>query len=320
MDLRPAYEGSTVLVTGAAGFVGSHVVDVLVELGARVRALDDLSDGLAENLDDSRDRIEFHRLSVAERDGLDDVVAGCRHVFHLAANALVPRSAADPDHDFAVNVIGTRNVMEAVRAAGAGPLVFTSSAAVYGEPQRAPMSEDHPFVPKSPYGGSKLAAEFLLDAYARCYEFDHRRLRLFNTYGPRQRKYVMFDLLEKLRRDPRHLEVLGTGEQVRDYNYVRDTVNAILLVGAHPDARGGVYNVSGMRPISIRDLITLLVEVVGIPPPEIRYTGESWPGDIVRMLGDTARLRALGFRPEWDLRAGLAKLVDWHREAYGAPW
>jgi UDP-glucose 4-epimerase len=130
----------------------------------------------------------------------------------------------------------------------------------------------------------------------------------------------MFDLLEKLRRNQRRLEVLGTGEQVRDYNYVRDTVNAILLVGAHPDARGRVFNVSGMSPISIRDLAALVIEVLGIDPPEIRYTGQSWPGDVVRMLGDTSRIRSLGFRAQWDLRSGLKKLVDWHREVYAAPW
>jgi UDP-glucose 4-epimerase len=320
MDLRAAYEGERVLVTGAAGFVASHLVDGLVALGARVRALDNLRDGRLENLEASRDRIEFLERSVLDREALEEAVEGCAYVFHLAANALVPRSAEDPDYDFAVNVLGTRNVMEALRRTGGGTLVFTSSAAVYGEPLAEPMDEEHPLQPKSPYGGSKLAAEFLLEAYARCYGFDHRRLRLFNTYGPRQRKYVMFDLLEKLRRDPTRLEVLGTGAQVRDYSYVEDTVQAILLVGAHPEARGKVFNVSGMDPISIRELASLLIELLEIDPPEVRYTGESWQGDVVRMIGDTARLRALGYEPSWDLRRGLRELIAWHREEFAPPW
>jgi len=320
MDLKPQYEGKRVLVTGAAGFLGSHLVDVLVELGAEVRALDNLKDGRPGNLAASRDRIDFRVLTVLERDELDRMVAGCHFVFHLAANALVPRSASDPDYDFEVNVVGTRNVMEAARAGGVECIVFTSSAAVYGEPADRPTREEDPLEPQSPYGGSKLAAEFLLDAYARCYGFDHRRLRLFNTFGPRQRKYVMFDLLEKLRKDPARLEILGTGEQVRDYNYVRDTVKAILLVGAHPDARGGVFNVSGMRPISIRDLAQLLVAATGIDPPEISYTGESWPGDVARMIGDTSRLTALGFAADWTLEDGIRELVAWHREELSPPW
>jgi len=320
MDLRPEYEGKNVLVTGAAGFLASHLVDDLVELGAEVRALDNLADGHLDNLGKSYERIEFFEQSVVNRQDLDDVVAGCDYVFHLAANALVPRSAENPDYDFEVNVIGTRNVMESLRRTGAGRILFTSSAAVYGEPRAGAMTEDHPLLPQSPYGGSKLAAEFLLEAYARCYDFDHRRVRLFNTFGPRQRKYVMFDLLEKLRKNPKRLEILGTGEQVRDYNYVHDTVKAMQLVAAHPDARGRVFNVSGMRPINIRELAATIIRLLDIEPPEVHYTGESWKGDVVRMLGDTGRIQALGFHPEWKLEDGLRELIEWHREEFSAPW
>jgi UDP-glucose 4-epimerase len=191
---------------------------------------------------------------------------------------------------------------------------------VYGDPVREPMDESHPFQPKSPYGGSKLAAEFLLDSYSRCFDLDHRRVRLFNTYGPRQRKYVMFDLLEKLRADSRNLAMLGSGDQVRDYSYVSDTVDAILLVGAHPEARGRVYNVAGDRAVDIRQLIDLVIGVAGIPRPAVTFTGQSWKGDIVRWIGDTRALRALGFSPRVDLETGIRRLVDWHRTEFAPPW
>lgn len=320
MDLTQAYVGRTVLVTGAAGFIGSHLAERLIALGARVRGLDDLSEGRAENLAGLKDGFEFRRASILEPEMVAEAVSGCDVVFHLAANASVPRSSAAPDVDFAANATGTFRVIDAVRRLAGVRLVFASSAAVYGEPVGPATAEDDPFRPQSPYAGSKLAGEFLCEAYARCYDFDLRTIRIFNTYGPRQRRYVMFDLLEKLRRDPRRLEVIGTGEQVRDYSYVADTVEAFLVVGAHPGARGRVFNVAGGRPTSIRELVTALIGATGIEPPQVAFTGQSWPGDVARMVADTTRLQALGWTPATALAAGLPGLVAWHRETFRPPW
>ncbi len=320
MDLRQQYAGKKVLVTGGAGFIGSHLVDTLVEYGAQICVVDNLADGRRDNLDNVIDSIDFREGSITDAALVEDVIAGRDYVFHLAANALVPRSSADPAYDFEANGIGLFRMADAMRKHGSGRLLFASSAAVYGEPQTDRMAEDHPFLPKSPYGGTKLGGEFLLDAFARCYDFDLRRVRIFNTFGPRQRKYVMFDLLEKLRRDQQHLEVLGTGLQVRDYNYVGDSVLALLRVGCHPDARGNVYNIAGGKPISIRDLVELIVELVDIPRPEIEYTMQSWPGDVDKMIADTAAVTALGFEPAVGLRDGIRHLIDWHREEFAAPW
>ncbi len=320
MDPREAYAEKTVLVTGGAGFIGSHLVDTLVDLGASVRVLDNLTEGRLDNLTQSLAQIEFREGSIADSAVLDEVVPGCDYVFHLGANASVPVSAEDPEFDFEANLVGTFRVVQAVREAGAGRLLYASSAAVYGEPQTDKMAEDHPFVPKSPYAGTKLGGEFLLDAYCRCFDLDHRRVRIFNTFGPRVRKYVMFDLLEKLRRDQENLEVIGTGDQVRDYNFVGDTVQALLLVAAHPEGRGQVYNIAGGKPISIRELVDLIIELVDIPRPEITYTMESWPGDVVRMIADTSRVTELGFTPAIGLEEGLRRMIAWHREQFSPPW
>lgn len=320
MDVAQAYAGRTVLVTGVAGFIGSHLAERLVALGARVRGLDDMSEGREENLAGLRGALEFRRASILEPEVVVEAVRGCDFVFHLAANASVPRSSAAPDLDFEANAVGTFRIVDAVRRWPGGRLIFASSAAVYGEPLGPATAEEDPFRPQSPYAGSKLAGEFLCEAYARCYDFDHRRIRIFNTYGPRQRRYVMFDLLEKLRQNPHRLEVIGTGDQVRDYSYVADTVEAFLVVGAHPEARGRVFNVAGGRPTSIRELATTLIAAVGIEPPQVAFTGQSWPGDVARMVADTTRLQSLGWSPGTPLPTGVARLVAWHREAFQPPW
>lgn len=320
MDVAQAYAGRTVLVTGVAGFIGSHLAERLVALGARVRGVDDMSEGRAENLAGLGGALEFRRASILEPEVVVEAVRGCDFVFHLAANASVPRSSAAPDLDFEANAVGTFRIVDAVRRWPGGRLIFASSAAVYGEPLGPATAEEDPFRPQSPYAGSKLAGEFLCEAYARCYDFDHRRIRIFNTYGPRQRRYVMFDLLEKLRQNPHRLEVIGTGDQVRDYSYVADTVEAFLVVGAHPEARGRVFNVAGGRPTSIRELATTLIGAVGIEPPQVAFTGQSWPGDVARMVADTTRLQSLGWSPGTPLPTGVARLVAWHREAFQPPW
>jgi UDP-glucose 4-epimerase len=320
VQLLDAYRSKMVLVTGAAGFIGSHLVQRLLELGATVRAADRLPAGDCVDLAPLLPELAYRRTALAAGSELDELIGGVDIVFHLAGNADVALSAKDPEHDFNANVVATFNVLDAVRRAGAGTLFFVSTGSVYGEPQRVPMDEGHPLRPQSPYAGHKLAAEVILGAHARCYGVDARVVRLFSTFGPRQRKYVMFDLLEKLRRDPEHLEVLGTGEQVRAYSYIADTVDAFLLVACHPQARGRTLNVGGEQPISIRELVELVIAATGIPRPQVVYTGQSWEGDVIRLYGDARRLADLGFVPRFGFAEGLRHLVAWHRHEYGPPW
>jgi UDP-glucose 4-epimerase len=316
MDLRAHYAGRTVLITGAGGFIGSHLGEALLGLGARVRLLD----RRAPAAGDTPAGAEILIRSLMDGEPLDDAVAECDWIFHLAGNASPALSTREPERDFVDNVVATQRLADAWRRRGTGVFVFASTAIVYGEPQQPLVDETHPLRPGLPYAGSKLAAECLLESYARCWNLDLRRVRLFNTFGPRQPRYVMFDLLEKLRHDPRRLEILGTGRQRRTYNYIADTVQALLFVGAHSGARGLVCNVAGERAVTIRELADLIVRVIGIAPPEIVCMGQSWPGDIVDLIGDASRLRALGHRAEVGLDEGLRRLVAWHRREFAPPW
>lgn len=303
--------GIRILVTGGAGFIPSHFVDLVVARGAQVTVLDDLSAGKRENLAQVAGDIRFVEGSVADAELVDQVVAGQEMVFNFAANADVPRSVKDPRTDFAANALGAHLVFDACRRHDVRRVLQASTAAVYGEPRYTPMDEEHPLRPISPYGASKLAAEALGRAYHHTYGMPFTAIRIFNTYGPRQPRYVIHDLFRKLERDRDRLEVLGTGEQVRDYCYVADTAAAFVTVALDDATIGEVYNIAGGQPVSIRELVALILETLGLPETESYYTGQSWPGDITRLVADLTRLRERGFAPTVDLREGLRRFAEW---------
>ncbi len=298
-------KGKNVLVTGGAGFIGSHIVDRLAGECA-VTALDNLSTGKETNLPgntvyvkgDLRDAGLVKR-TIKEAD--IDVV------FHIGANASVPHSTEDPRYDFETNALGTFNVIEACRVSDVEKIVYASTAAVYGEPIRTPIDEGHPLQPISPYGASKLAGERCGFAFKETYGIDFAAIRIFNTYGPRQPRYVMYDFIQKLRRDPSLLEVLGTGEQIRDYCYVSDMADAFVLVAGHGR---GVYNAAGGSPTSIKELAELMVSIIS-PEAEIRYGGKTWAGDVNTLYADITRIRKLGFEPEVGFEDGVRKMIGW---------
>ena len=303
--------GSKVLVTGGAGFISSHLVDLLVARGAHVRVLDDLSAGKRENLEQVAGDIEFHEGSVTDPDKVSELVKDCRLVFNFAANADVPRSVKHPDIDYQTNAVGMFNVLTACRRHGVERVLQASTAAVYGEPVYTPMDEKHPLAPISPYGASKLGAESLGLAYHHTYQLPFTAIRIFNTYGPRQPRYVIHDLFRKIQNNPRQLEVLGTGEQVRDYCFVADTARAFLNLALNPEAVGQVFNIAGGHPVSIKELVAMILQTLGLEDTAIHYTGQSWPGDITRLVAGLDKIKATGFSPTVDLTEGLRRFADW---------
>jgi len=303
--------GKKVLVTGGAGFVPSHVVDAFVAAGAKVTALDNFSAGKLANLEHLGADVEIIDMDIRDR-RIPKLVRQQDIVIHMAANADVAMSVRDPDFDFQNNVIGSYNILKSCLDSNLEKIVFASSAAVYGEPQYIPIDEKHRTNPRSPYGASKLAIERLGIAYHETFGLPFTAIRIFNTYGIRQPRYVMYDLLRKLYRDPTKLEVLGTGEQIRDYSYATDTAECFLLVAQHDNTSGEVYNVAGGNPIRIKDLTQHLISILGLTKVEVIFTGNSWPGDITTLVADIAKAKGqLGFKPRVSIEDGINLLNEW---------
>lgn len=301
-----------VLVTGGAGFIGSHVVDALLAAGHEALVLDDLSTGRREHLDPRA------ALTVADiRDpGLEALLRDLRPraVIHLAAQADARRAALDPALDAGVNLMGGLNLLAAARAAGVARLVFASTAAVYGEPRRLPVTEDDGCRPLSGYGISKLAFEQYLRLAAEAGGPEAVVLRLANVYGPRQDPHgeagVVAIFAARLLAG-RAGEVFGDGLQARDFVYVGDCARACLLA-LEPAAAGGTFNVAGGGLLTVLELHRRLGRLAGAEL-EPRHAAAR-PGEIRAICLDAARIRtALGWSPEIGLDEGLARTVDWFR-------
>lgn len=303
------------LVTGGAGFIGSHLVEDLAARGARVTVVDNLITGAEQNLAATAGRVGLEQLDLIGEDLRPLLLAFSPDtIFHLAANGYVPSSVEDPRMDFERNVIGTFNLLEAVReVTPEAQLVHTSSATVYGEGARMPIREDDPTLPVAPYGVSKLAAERYVSVFAGVYGLRTTNLRLFPVYGPRLRKQVVYDLMRKVHENPDELPMYGDGTQVRDFNHVANVVEALILVAERGDGEGEVYNVAANEPVAIGDLAAMICERMGASPRFV-FSGDVRPGEAQRWRADTSLISALGYRPRLKLAEGLADTVAWFLE------
>jgi UDP-glucose 4-epimerase len=304
--------GRKVLVTGGAGFIGSHLVDALIEQGADVTTVDDLSNGRIENVNR---KARFICASINDKKAMSECLVDSDFVFHLAADTATRETSMgfkDPFAEMTVNAKGSVNILKCVMDCNpSANIIFASSAAVYGEPKFIPVDEEHPTEPVSPYGISKLASEKYLIAYFK--EFGTKAVvaRIFNTYGPRQSRYVIHDIIKKLHTDSSQLELMGTGSIIRDYAYVSDTVDALILI-AERGKYGEVYNVAGGNPISIETLAYLILKERKLAgKTKVKYTGASWKGDITRMIANINKVKQLGYKPKINLETGIKKTLNW---------
>ncbi len=307
-----------VLVTGGAGFIGSHLTERLVNEGAKVTVIDNLKAGKKENLEKVKDKIKFIKGDIRNEELAEKLVQKNEIIFHFAANASVPRSVEDPDLDFESNVIGTQILLEAAKKHPVKKFLYASSAGVYGDSIYTPMDEKHPTNPISPYGISKLTGERYGLIYYKLYKLPFVSGRIFNTYGPRQPRFIMFDFLKKLKENPRVLPIKGNGKQTRDYCYVADTVDAFILLAKKDETVGEVYNIASGHTISCIDLARLMIKKLGL---KAKITTEKnhrgWMGDAIYWVSDPTKIKQLGFNPKYDLNTGLTKLISWFEDKYG---
>jgi UDP-glucose 4-epimerase len=310
------------LVTGGAGFIGSNLVDALLDRGDDVSVIDDLSTGRRANLDGAVARgAALHELDIRDAARLREVVAGARPdiVFHLAAQIDVRKSIEDPVWDASINVLGTINVLEASRLAGVRRVVNTSTGgAIYGEADVMPTPEDTPPRPMAAYGQSKFCAEAYCGWYERLYGLSCVTLRYGNVFGPRQDPLgeagVIAIFCGRLLAGERP-KIFGDGRQTRDYTYVGDIVAANLAAAAHPEA-SGTYNVGTGVESSVLEVLGALREAAGVAEGE--FEPEFAParaGELQRSSLDVSRARAeLGFTADTSLHDGLAHTFEWARE------
>jgi nucleoside-diphosphate-sugar epimerase len=303
------------LVTGGAGFIGSHLVEALLAEGQRVRVIDDLSTGKMANVEPFLDRIDFRKASILDLPAVHSATQGVDYVLHQAALSSVPRSVRDPLPTHRVNTEGTLNVLLAARDAEVRRLVYASSSSVYGDPPVAQKIETLPPMPLSPYAVSKLAAEQYCQVFHRVYGLETVCLRYFNVFGPRQDPQSEYAavvprfaaaLLES-----RRPVIYGDGEQSRDFTYVSNVVAANLLALRADGAAGEVFNIATGEKITVNELAAILAQLTNRALEPVHEPKRA--GDVAHSLADISKAsRILGYVPSVGVRDGLARAVAWY--------
>lgn len=316
-----------ILVTGGAGFIGSHLVDKLMEKGNKVRVVDDLSAGSLKNIEKWLDDKNFEFIEGDMRDpkvALEGV-KGVDTVFHLAANPEVRIGAQSPELLYETNVLITHNLLEAMRKENVEYLVFTSSSTVYGDAKVIPTPEDYaPLEPISVYGGVKLAAEALISGYAHTFDIKSLIFRLANIIGERSNHGVIYDFINKLRKTPERLEILGDGTQRKSYLHVGDTVEAMLYLFEkfkEEERIYDVYNLGSEDWITVREIAEIVSRAMNLNP-DFYFTGgvdggRGWKGDVKFMCLSIRKAKSRGWKPRMNSHQAVERTVRELLESMG---
>ena len=297
-----------ILVTGGAGFIGSHVVDRLIDNGYDVVVVDNLSSG---NPNYVNENAIFYKLDLNDFDRLMEVFRKHKieEVWHIAANPDVRVGSENPDEIYRNNVSATYILLEVMRKNNVKRLVFTSTSTVYGEAKVIPTPEDYPTIPISIYGASKVACEAMIASY--CHTFDMKAwiYRFANVIGKRSNHGVIYDFIMKLKKNPNELEILGNGEQNKSYIYISDCVDAMFF-GLKADDWVNIFNIGSEDQIKVRRIAEIVCEEMGLNP-EFKFTGgdRGWKGDVPVMLLSIEKLKSLGWKPRYNSEQAVRMAV-----------
>lgn len=302
-------------VTGGAGFIGSNLVDRLLQEGCSVIAYDNFSTGFDENLAQARKNRNFTMIrgDVLNLIGLTKAMAGCHFIFHLAANADVRYGTLHPGKDLEQNTMGTFNVLEAMRANGVKRIAFSSTGSIYGEPNVFPTPEDAPFpVQTSMYGASKLACEGLIEAYCEGFGFQSYIFRFVSILGERYSHGHIFDFYKHLLANPSELHILGDGRQRKSYLYVQDSLEGIFLAIEKAQNAVNIFNLGTDEYCEVNDSIGWITNHLGLRP-KLSYTGgeRGWIGDSPFIFLDCSKIRSLGWAPKLSIREGVVRTLKY---------
>jgi UDP-glucose 4-epimerase len=307
------------VVTGGAGFIGTHLVRALVARGMKVVVIDNLSSGSIDGIKDLIDggKVVFHQVDIRDKGELEKVFSGKETIiYHLAADPRVKESVEQPVDSYDQNVTGTLNILEIMRMKRIPSMVFASSGGtLYGDTDVFPTTESVPLKPISPYGASKAAAEMYLSAYAGSYGLVIASLRFANIYGPGSGHGVMFDFFNKLKKDPTRLQILGDGKQAKSYLFVSDCVDACTMVGEWLETqKAGTFEALnlGTRTCEVvTDLAKVMIGLLGLKNVKLEYTGgaRGWTGDVVKTVLDTSKIEKIGWKPRVEFKEGVKRYL-----------
>jgi UDP-glucose 4-epimerase len=304
-------------VTGAAGFIGSNLVDRLLQDGNSVVGYDNFSTGRPEFIQEALRSQNFKLVTgdILNTDYLRTTMSGCDFVFHLAANADVRFGIKHPYKDLEQNTIGTHNVLEAMRTTGIKSIAFSSTGSVYGEAQVIPTPENGPFpIQTSLYGASKLAGEGLIQAYCEGFGFQGYIFRFVSILGEHYSHGHIYDFFNNLRANPNHLRILGDGHQRKSFLYIQDCIDAIFLVIKKAQEKVNIFNLGTDEYCQVNDSISWITDHLGLAP-KLNYTGgeHGWIGDNPFIFLDTNKIRKLGWKPKLSIQQGIIRTLDYLR-------
>jgi len=304
-----------ILVTGGAGFIGSHLIDALLERGDEVICFDNFSSGRREFIEHNLGQMELVEGDLLNRSDIGKAIKGCDAVFHLAANPDVRSGAGNTKTHFDNNIVATYNLLEEMRENGVTKIAFTSSSTVYGEASIIPTPENYgPLIPISIYGASKLASEALIASYCHTFDMEAIIYRFANVVGPRSTHGVIYDFINKLKANPEQLEILGDGTQKKSYLYIDDCIEAMLFGFDRMKEKVEIYNIGSEDWTDVRTIADIVSSEMGLRP-EYKFTGgldgRGWKGDVKFMRLDISKLKERGWNPRHTSNDAIRMTARW---------